>query len=83
MYCKIATEECAKREGIKINHDIRSGNLLLDKDNQCIVPPHCRPMCTLHICDKFLIDPKFYENYFKLRDEISQLEYGIYVLGEF
>lgn len=42
----------------------------LDKQKSCIVPPHFRPLCSLHICDSFLLDEEFAEEYFRLRGEL-------------
>lgn len=41
----------------------------------CIVPPHLRPICSVHICEKLLWkDRQFSKKYFKLRDRICLLE---------
>lgn len=48
-------------------------------DKGCIVPPHMRPWCTLHVCsiNGLGIIPKFMEDtnkYFELREQIEALE---------
>lgn len=52
----------------------------------CVAPPHLRPLCTLHTCDMSGLgfkrdDPlgKWNDDYFKLRDEINEIEYEIYI----
>lgn len=46
----------------------------------CVVPPHLRPLCTLHTCEISSIgvkrgDPVWTEKYFDLRNEINDLEF--------
>jgi hypothetical protein len=46
----------------------------------CVVPPHLRPICTVHTCEINGVgvkkgDPKWTEAYFKLRGEIEEEEY--------
>lgn len=45
----------------------------------CVVPPHLRPLCTLHVCsiNSFGCDPKdadFTAKYFKLRRQIDRVQ---------
>ena len=47
--------------------------------NGCVVPPHLRPACTMHLCsiNSLGFDPKdlpFTEKYFSLREKIEGLE---------
>lgn len=80
MYCDIAEKTAAER-GITLkrlnNHPNKP--FFLDKDNNCIVPPHLRSMCTFHTCKINNMgtsgDPEWDEKYFKLREEIDNLEY--------
>jgi hypothetical protein len=34
----------------------------------CTVPPHLRPICTVHVCENHLKNPEFAEQYFSLRE---------------
>lgn len=52
---------------------------MLDLKKGCIVPSHMRPTCTMHLCDINSLgfrrgNPEWTEEYFKLRDEICELE---------
>lgn len=43
----------------------------------CIVPPHLRPLCTLHTCDVNALgakvgDPVWTDRYFDLRDQLQE-----------
>jgi hypothetical protein len=46
-------------------------------DSGCLAPPHTRPLCTVHVCEGTLLrsDPQWYEEYWRLRERISELEY--------
>ncbi len=47
----------------------------LREDGTCSVPPHLRPMCTLHVCSinslGFDQDAEFTKKYYDLRDQIE------------
>ena len=43
-------------------------------EDGCVVAPHLRPICSVHVCENHLWDVKFSEKYFKLRDAICQAE---------
>jgi hypothetical protein len=46
----------------------------------CILPPHHRPICAVHVCDKQVYSStKFCNKYMKLREQISELEAEEYV----
>jgi hypothetical protein len=73
-YCQMASEY-AKEKGITL---IETGNKLpfLDVENHCVVPPHLRPLCTLHQCDIngwgfSPNDPEWTEKYFQLREKLD------------
>ena len=41
----------------------------------CVVPPHLRPICAIHVCENHIWgDPVFHDRYFELRDKICELE---------
>lgn len=79
-YCEMAAE-FASACGVSIertNHP----RLSFMGQNGCVVPPHLRPLCTRHVCsiNSFGCDPNdsaFTDNYFKLVDEIMEVEDGI------
>jgi len=42
----------------------------------CIVPPHFRPLCSVHCCRLDIVRGDEWENnYLKIRDKISEIEY--------
>jgi hypothetical protein len=72
MYCEIAIEYAAESGETLQRTD--HPTLPLMGPTGCVVAPHLRPLCTLHVCsingvghDK---DPVFTEKYFVLRDAI-------------
>lgn len=78
-YCQMA-KQFAKEE---YNIDLQETNnpkLLYMTEGGCTVPPYLRPHCTLHTCAINSLglkpgDPKWTEKYFKLREQIDQLEF--------
>ena len=47
-------------------------------DGKCVIPPHFRPLCTLHQCKIAGLgfdpnDKKWTERYFELRKKLSEL----------
>lgn len=46
------------------------------EDNACIIPPHLRPLCTLHVCainsNGCTSDPEWDKKYFELRAKIME-----------
>jgi len=58
-----------------------TGNVVLpflDQNNQCVVPPHLRPLCALHQCDIAGLgfcphDSDWTAKYFALRDRLNEL----------
>lgn len=77
-YCEL-TKDWAKE---KWNIELQSTghpSLLFMGSNGCIVEPHLRPFCTLHTCSINSLgfkknDSEWTTEYFKLRDEIGNLE---------
>jgi len=77
MYCEIA-ENYAKEEGVILQ---RTGHPTLPfmGPEGCTVPPHLRPICTLHVCCINSLgfkpkDPEWTKEYFKLRGEIEAID---------
>ena len=43
--------------------------------NGCIVEPYLRPICSVHVCEKwYMTDLEFREKYFDLREQICEEE---------
>ena len=80
MYCEIA-KEYAKEQGVELTF---GDNVIpfLDNNNNCIVPPHLRPLCTLHNCKINSVgctdDIAWDEKYFSLREQIEMHEISKY-----
>jgi hypothetical protein len=76
MYCDMA-ERMIDEAGL--SSEIRKtehASLPYMGPSGCVVPPHLRPLCTLHVCsiNGFGFDPKdpaFTRRYFRLRDKIE------------
>jgi hypothetical protein len=74
-YCDFA-EEFAREHGETLqatNHP----RLKFMGEKGCIIPPHLRPLCTLHTCDIGNLgfhrsDPKWTKKYFELREQIEK-----------
>ena len=44
-------------------------------ENGCVVPPHLRPICTVHVCEKHLWnDTEFADKYWELRKALCIAE---------
>lgn len=77
--CRVPNSCCSPEycDFTETNYPRNSKNLMLDENNNCLVPPHLRPMCTLHVCSVnslgFIKDPKINKQYFKLRDKINEI----------
>ena len=74
-YCDMAGE-IADEAGVQL---IATGHPTLKYmgESGCIVPPHLRPLCTLHTCDIGNLgfhrtDMEWTEKYFKLREQINE-----------
>lgn len=77
MYCEMATET-AQLLGVELqtqNHP----TLPYMGPNGCVVPPHVRPLCTLHTCAMNSLgfkpgDDQWTRKYFRLRAAIERAE---------
>ena len=79
MYCSLA-KELASERGVTLPEypPNYKGAFYLNR-NSCTVPPHLRPLCTLHTCaiSGFGFKPgdeQWTKKYFSLRNEIDKLE---------
>lgn len=74
-YCSMA-KSIAAEHGVKL---LETGGKIpfLDSDGRCIVPPHLRPLCSLHQCKINGLgfdpkDPEWTEQYFNLRSKLNE-----------
>ena len=72
-YCDMA-KEIMEKAGVPIPE------MPFVKDGKCVVPPHFRPLCTLHQCKISNLgtdwdDPEWSKKYYKLRDKIDALHF--------
>lgn len=74
MYCEIAKEYAS---GLGVELEETGNEIPFLKDGKCVVPPHLRPMCTLHQCDIngvgfFKGDLPLTKKYFRLRERLER-----------
>jgi hypothetical protein len=77
-YCEMAKEWSTERYGVTLD-ETGHETLPFMGPTGCSIAPHFRPLCTLHTCDVNSLgfkkhDQKWTDAYFKLRNEIEQLE---------
>lgn len=77
-YCEMAISYAKDRYGITLPVTEHK-KLPLMGPTGCTAAPYLRPCCTLHTCDINSLgvkkgDPAWTKRYFKLRDEIEELE---------
>lgn len=88
MYCDLVTISAAEA-GIKLPKTTGHPTLPYMGENGCVVPPHLRPACTLHVCSMNgmgllynktgpgpfdrEVDVEGTEKYFAIRDQIDQM----------
>lgn len=73
-YCDMA-EQLAKDHNFELKQTDHP-KLKYMSSTGCIVPPHFRPLCTLHVCSVNSLefkpgDPSWTKKYFKLRRQIE------------
>ena len=76
-YCDMA-RDMAKEKGVELKTTDNPNLPFLGQDGKCTVPPHLRPLCTLHQCDingwGFCPeDPKWTKKYFQLRNKLREV----------
>ena len=78
-YCQMAWAE-GKKDGV--DYPVFDGPVPHLGPKGCVVAPHHRPLCTLHVCSiaalGFDPDKQFDEAYFDLREKIDQVELDQY-----
>lgn len=80
-YCGIAIEYAKERWGVDLQITDHP-TLPLMGPHGCIAEPHLRPLCTAHTCEIYSRgyvqdDPQWTNQYFALRDRVSELEYQL------
>jgi hypothetical protein len=78
-YCDMAAE-IMEKVGVTVEKQNHS-TLMFMGPHGCVVPPHLRPLCTLHVCvinniGVDVMDLDWTNTYFDLRDRITQAEWG-------
>jgi hypothetical protein len=68
------TARLAADSGVMLNRTSHPRLPFMGEDG-CVVAPHLRPICSVHVCENHLWDLGFSEKYFKLRDAICEAEY--------
>ncbi len=78
-YCEMAIQRAKDVWGEEL---VRTGHPTLPMmgPQGCIAPPHTRVLCTVHICEGTLAklgitEPGWSRRYWKLREQIGELEY--------
>ena len=81
-YCDMA-EQIAQLRNIDVE-PYKTGHFTLPfmGSSGCNLPPHLRPLCTLHTCEINAFgckrnDPQWTEKYFDLREQIEILEFEL------
>ena len=81
-YCGMAERWARDKWGVDLTPLKRPGRLPFLQNNECVVLPHLRPLCTLHTCDVNafggkLGDEEWTDHYFHLRTQIDYLEWHV------
>lgn len=86
MYCTAAKVHARKNWGVELV-EVSKGKALFLGENGCVVPPHLRPICSLHHCDIaglgfFPDDSGRTSRYFEVREQIEELEFQLHGVDE-
>lgn len=84
-YCGMA-RVCAEAEGVYLEVTCHPTLPYMGLKG-CTVPPHLRPICTVHVCSINALgfkpgDQEWTQKYFELREEIVELEFADVLLGD-
>ncbi len=62
-------------KGITIHRERKTMTFI--RHGRCAVPPHLRPLCAVHACDRLQMfaGKKFMDHYLKLRCEVEQVHH--------
>lgn len=73
-WCNAAAKWAREKWGVTlVPTDHRSGIPFMS-DSGCIVPPHLRPICTVHLCSsRYNRDAELTKEYFDHREQLNEL----------
>lgn len=79
LYCQMAKDFAMEYYGIDLPEVGYHPSLPFMSENGCVVSPHLRPICTIHVCSISGLgfkkgDPEFDRRYFALRDQLNEAE---------
>jgi hypothetical protein len=78
IYCDEATRWAKDKWGIELKPTGYHPELPFMGPEGCVVPPHLRPICAVHVCDShYAHDGAFGQKYFDLRARLDDLEAGL------
>jgi hypothetical protein len=66
--CEVTREFARENFGIVLEDAQGAGSLPFLGDKGCIVPPHLRPICAVHVCGQHLKDDEWTARYWDLRE---------------
>lgn len=72
------TKDFAK-EHFGVTLEETGGKLPFLGDNGCVVPPHLRPLCSVHVCEMHLSDPEWSETYMDARERADEALWALLV----
>lgn len=72
-YCEFTLEYAKEKWNIELK-ETGHPKLPLMGPNGCTAAPHLRPLCAVHVCEQHLCNSQFNKKYFKLRDELNQID---------
>jgi hypothetical protein len=80
MYCELAEANVAEAGAAEEVQKTPHPRLQYMGTSGCVVPPHLRPLCTLHVCSINGLgfdpkDPDFTKKYFGIRNKIEESEW--------
>lgn len=80
-YCQMALEFARDERGVDLTPlwDENSPGAPFSRGGPCVVAPHLRPVCTMHVCVINNLgydwsDPNWSDRYFELREQIDEVE---------
>jgi hypothetical protein len=71
--CETVRDFAQDTFGIALNDAIGNSNLPFLGAKGCVVPPHLRPLCAVHVCGQHLKDDDWSEKYWELRERAGDL----------
>jgi hypothetical protein len=71
--CDLMQEQAGQKFEIEL--DFEKMNTFVNSGH-CIVPPHLRPLCSVHACERLqLWAPGFFDKWMRMREVIEEMEY--------